>query len=101
MRASRAEPGGRRDHPGARRRGLHQHPPSPRLEPVKPTENGGCLIDFYVDFEFRSKMLQKIIGVLFNEAVRRMVAAFETRARDLYGDGTIPAGDPSTTSNPA
>ena len=40
----------------------------------EPTEDGGCLIDFYVDFEFRSKMLQKIIGVLFNEAVRRMVA---------------------------
>jgi coenzyme Q-binding protein COQ10 len=66
------------------------------------TEDGGCLIDFYVDFEFRSKMLQKIIGVLFNEAVRRMVTAFETRARELYGgDGTVPAGNPSTTSNPA
>lgn len=45
----------------------------------------GCLIDFYVDFEFRSKMLQKIISVFFNEAVRRMVAAFESRAHDLYG----------------
>ena len=45
----------------------------------------GCLIDFYVDFEFRSKLLQKMIGVLFNEAVRRMVAAFEGRARQLYG----------------
>lgn len=66
-----------------------------------PTETGGCLIDFYVDFEFRSKMLQKIIGVLFNEAVRRMVAAFETRARQLYGDGTVPATVASTTSNPA
>jgi coenzyme Q-binding protein COQ10 len=65
-----------------------------------PTENGGCLIDFYVDFEFRSKMLQKIIGVLFNEAVRRMVAAFETRARQLYGDGTVPVAA-STNSNPA
>ena len=65
-----------------------------------PTETGGCLIDFYVDFEFRSKMLQKIIGVLFNEAVRRMVAAFETRARQLYGDGTVPAAA-STNSNPA
>ena len=65
------------------------------------TEDGGCLIDFYVDFEFRSKMLQKIIGVLFNEAVRRMVTAFETRARQLYGDGTVPIGNPSTTSNPA
>lgn len=44
----------------------------------------GCLIDFYVDFEFRSKMLQKIIEVFFNEAVRRMVGAFETRAYELY-----------------
>jgi coenzyme Q-binding protein COQ10 len=51
----------------------------------EPQPDGGCLIDFYVDFEFRSRMLQKIIGVLFNEAVRRMVGAFETRARDLYG----------------
>lgn len=45
----------------------------------------GCLVDFYVDFEFRSRFLQKMIQPLFNEAVRRMVAAFETRARDLYG----------------
>ena len=45
----------------------------------------GCLIDFYVDFEFRSVILQKVIGALFHEAVRRMVAAFEARARDIYG----------------
>jgi len=51
----------------------------------------GCLVDFYVDFEFRNKVLQKIIGALFNEAVRRMVAAFETRAHQLYGDqGAVP-----------
>jgi coenzyme Q-binding protein COQ10 len=48
---------------------------------------GGCEIDFFVDFEFRSMILQKIIGVLFNEAVRRMVSAFETRARQIYGAG--------------
>lgn len=48
---------------------------------------GGCVIDFFVDFEFRNRMLQKIIEMLFNEAVRRMVAAFEARARQLYGDG--------------
>ncbi|AWJ87579.1 MULTISPECIES: type II toxin-antitoxin system RatA family toxin [Azospirillum] len=53
---------------------------------------GGVCVDFYVDFEFRSKMLQKIMGVLFNEAVRRMVQAFETRANQLYGAGaTRPA----------
>jgi coenzyme Q-binding protein COQ10 len=48
---------------------------------------GRCEIDFFVDFEFRSMILQKIIGVLFNEAVRRMVSAFETRARQIYGAG--------------
>lgn len=47
---------------------------------------GGCLIDFYVDFEFRSKMLQRVITALFSEAVKRMVAAFEARARHLYGE---------------
>ena len=46
---------------------------------------GGCQIDFFVDFEFKSKVLQKIITVLFSEAVRRMVGAFETRAAVLYG----------------
>jgi coenzyme Q-binding protein COQ10 len=47
--------------------------------------DGSCLIDFYVDFEFRSRLLQKIIEVLFHEAVKRMVGAFEGRARQLYG----------------
>ncbi|WP_026986306.1 type II toxin-antitoxin system RatA family toxin [Fodinicurvata fenggangensis] len=45
----------------------------------------GCLIDFYVDFEFRSRLLQRVMQPLFNEAVRRMVAAFESRAKELYG----------------
>jgi coenzyme Q-binding protein COQ10 len=53
----------------------------------EPQADGSCVLDFYVDFEFRSRMLQKIIELLFNEAVRRMVAAFETRARKLYGEG--------------
>jgi coenzyme Q-binding protein COQ10 len=50
--------------------------------------DGTTVIDFYVDFEFRSKLLQSIMGLLFNEAVKRMVAAFETRARQLCGDAT-------------
>jgi coenzyme Q-binding protein COQ10 len=46
----------------------------------------GCRIDFFVDFEFKSRLMQKVIEVLFGEAVRRMVGAFEKRARELYGD---------------
>ena len=46
---------------------------------------GGCRIGFFVDFEFKSRLLQRLIEVLFGEAVRRMVGAFEKRARDLYG----------------
>ena len=49
---------------------------------------GGCRVDFFVDFEFKSRLLQKVIEMLFGEAVRRMVAAFETRAKQLYGSGT-------------
>lgn len=49
-----------------------------------PQDDGGCIIDFYVDFEFKNPVLQKLIAVFFEEAVKRMVAAFEARARDLY-----------------
>jgi coenzyme Q-binding protein COQ10 len=45
----------------------------------------GCRVEFFLEFEFSSVMLQKLIGVLFHEAVRRMVTAFETRAKQLYG----------------
>ncbi len=49
-----------------------------------PREDGSCEIDFYVEFEFRSRILEKMIGVLFHEAITRMVGAFEKRAADLY-----------------
>jgi coenzyme Q-binding protein COQ10 len=45
----------------------------------------GCEVDFYVDFEFRSAILQGAIGLVFNEAVQLMVRAFERRAMALYG----------------
>lgn len=48
--------------------------------------DGSCTIDFYVDFEFKNKIFQNLIEVFFNEAVKRMVAAFEERAKELYGD---------------
>lgn len=50
-----------------------------------PQENGSTLIDFYVDFEFKSPLLKSLMSVFFNEIIKRMVGAFETRARELYG----------------
>ena len=47
--------------------------------------DGTCIVDFYVDFEFRSKLLQKMIGVVFEKAVQIMVSAFEERADHIYG----------------
>lgn len=46
----------------------------------------GCMIDFFVDFEFRSRIMQKAMGVVFHEAVRKMVTAFIKRADTLYGN---------------
>ena len=51
----------------------------------KTQSEDNCMIDFYVDFEFRSRLLNKLMGALFQEAVRRMVGAFEKRAFELYG----------------
>ncbi len=45
----------------------------------------GCAIDFYIDFEFRSGLLEKAITAVFNRAVSRMVEAFERRAKAMYG----------------
>lgn len=45
----------------------------------------GCEVDFHVDFEFRSILMQNVIGLVFNEAMHRIVRAFENRAAALYG----------------
>ncbi len=51
----------------------------------RPVGEGQCEIDFFVDFEFRSRLVQRLMEVLFSEAMRRMVDAFERRAAQLYG----------------
>lgn len=56
----------------------------------------GTEVAFFVDFEFRSRLLQAAIGVVFNEAVRRMVNAFRKRARQVYGPpAAAPAAGPA------
>lgn len=44
-----------------------------------------CEVDFFIDFEFRSGLLQKAMTIFFNEAVKRMITAFESRAKEIYG----------------
>jgi coenzyme Q-binding protein COQ10 len=52
-----------------------------------PGEGGGTVVDFKVDFEFKSRTLALVMGGVFSELVHRMVGAFEARAVALYGKG--------------
>lgn len=45
---------------------------------------GGCEVDFFVDFEFRNRILQSAAGMFFNDAMQRIVRAFERRAAELH-----------------
>lgn len=47
----------------------------------------GTLIDFTLDFKFRSRILEKLIGSLFGKATSKMAGAFKKRAEELYGKG--------------
>jgi coenzyme Q-binding protein COQ10 len=61
----------------------------------------GTEVDFFVDFEFKSRLLQAVIGTVFNEAVRLMVRAFERRAMVLYGRDRVRAtpGTPAPSTS--
>lgn len=47
--------------------------------------DGGCDVQFFVDFEFRNAILRRVIGTVFDQAMHRIVRAFEARAEALYG----------------
>jgi coenzyme Q-binding protein COQ10 len=57
----------------------------------------GCLIDFELEFDFRSILLQQTVRLLFAEAVKRMVSAFEARANQLYGKARAASGKAITS----
>ena len=48
-------------------------------------EDGSCTVDFYIEFEFRNRMFEALVGKVFDEIVKRMVGAFVERADNLYG----------------
>lgn len=48
-------------------------------------QESGTRIDFSLDFAFRSRLLESLIGKMFSVATKKMVAAFTARADALYG----------------
>ena len=56
-----------------------------RFTPVGPH---ACDVDFCVDFTFRNALFEKLAGQYFERAFRKMVAAFEARAAELYGSSS-------------
>lgn len=42
-------------------------------------------IDFYIAYQFRSRMFERLVGSLFDKAVRKYTGAFEARADEVYG----------------
>ena len=46
---------------------------------------GGVLVDFEVEFEFKNRLFEMLAGQVFDRALRKMIGAFETRAAALYG----------------
>jgi coenzyme Q-binding protein COQ10 len=57
----------------------------------------GCELSFDIDFEFGSRFLEGLLAVNFERAVGKIIGAFESRARFLYG----PAARPRPSSGEA
>ena len=64
----------------------------------RPDGNGGTDIDFCVDFAFKNRIFEALAGQMFDRALRRMIGAFETRAHELYGDGSVGRSSSSAQS---
>jgi coenzyme Q-binding protein COQ10 len=45
-------------------------------------------VEFFIDYEFRSRMLGVLMGSMFDVAFRRFASAFEARADKVYGRKT-------------
>jgi coenzyme Q-binding protein COQ10 len=50
-----------------------------------PQGEHACDVEFYIDYEFRSRTLAALMGAVFDTVFRRMAAAFEQRADRVYG----------------
>ena len=67
----------------------------------EPDPNGGCTIEFLVDFAFRNKMFESLAGQVFDRALRKMTDSFEARADELYGSSGYSGSSSSNAHSPA
>lgn len=49
--------------------------------------DGGCDVEFFIEYEFKSRLLGAVMGGMFDRAFRMFSGAFEKRADIVYGDG--------------
>lgn len=50
-----------------------------------PKSENSCEVEFFIDYEFRSRAFSMLAGAVFDTVFRRMAAAFEKRADQVYG----------------
>jgi coenzyme Q-binding protein COQ10 len=50
-----------------------------------PAGEHACEVEFFIEYEFRSRTLAMLVGTVFDTVFRRMAAAFEKRADRVYG----------------
>ncbi len=55
-------------------------------------EEGGTRIEFEIDFEFKSRLLDALLAANLRHAADRLISCFEGRAKRLYGRGSAPGG---------
>ncbi|PZQ17881.1 MAG: ubiquinone-binding protein [Ancylobacter novellus] len=55
----------------------------------KDRDGGGCEVEFFIDWELRSRSLSMLVGSVFDRVFRRYAEAFEERADRVYGRPAI------------
>jgi len=52
------------------------------------TGEHSCEVEFFIDYEFKSRAFGMLMGAMFDTAFRKFSAAFEKRADEIYGRKT-------------
>ncbi|MFT0891685.1 type II toxin-antitoxin system RatA family toxin [Pseudochelatococcus sp. G4_1912] len=48
-----------------------------------------CIVDFFISYEFKSRMLGMLMGAMFDKAFQKFSDAFAARADAIYGDKRV------------